>query len=81
MGVSGTELEALRIVEQSRAEFTAHAVSRKLRTDPNYARLMLTSLAKKDYLDLLASGRYRMTQKGRDELKRRNKSQDETDLG
>ncbi len=77
MGVSGTELEALRIVEESRAEVTAHAVGRKLRTDPNYARLMLTSLAKKDYLDLLASGRYRMTQKERDDLKTKKNIRDQ----
>ena len=71
MGVSGTELEALKIVGEMGKEITAHTVSRKLNIEPNYARLMLTSLAKKDYLDLLASGRYRITQKGRDELERR----------
>jgi len=65
MAVSGSELEALKIVAEQGGETTAHAVSRKMRIDPNYARLLLTSLARADYLDLLVSGRFRITPKGR----------------
>jgi len=65
MSASGTELEALKIVAEQGRETTAHTVSRKMRIDPNYARLILTSLARADYLDLLASGKFRITPKGK----------------
>jgi len=71
MSVSGSELEALKIVAEQGRETTAHMVSRKMRIDPNYARLLLTSLARADYLDLLVSGRFRITPKGRGVLEKR----------
>ncbi|NQS88512.1 hypothetical protein HQ584_01800 [Patescibacteria group bacterium] len=71
MSVSGSELKALKIVVEQGKETTAHTVSRKMRIDPNYARLLLTSLARADYLDLLVSGRFRITPKGRGVLEKR----------
>ena len=65
----GSELEALKTVCDAGGETGAQAVSRKMRVDPNYARLLLGSLASDDYIDLLASGKYRITAKGKNELK------------
>lgn len=72
--VSGSELQALRVVQELGGETGAHRVSLKMRVDPNYARLILNSLARADYLDLLSSGRYRLTFKGTSELERKAKS-------
>lgn len=65
----GTELEALRKVHDAGGDVGAQAVARRMRVDPNYARLVLNSLARADYIDLLASGKYRITIKGKQELK------------
>ena len=65
----GSELEALKIVYDAGGEIGAQGVSRRMGVDPNYARLMLGSLARDDYIDLMASGKYRITAKGKNELK------------
>ncbi|MBU4174849.1 MAG: hypothetical protein KJ907_13750 [Actinobacteria bacterium] len=67
--VGGTEFEALQKVHEAGGEVGAQSVARKMRVDPNYARLVLNSLARADYIDLLASGKYRITAKGKQELK------------
>ena len=73
MGVSGSELEALRLVEEAGGATAAHPVARKMKFNIDYARTILTSLAKRDYLDLSARGIYTMTGKGKEELERRRK--------
>ena len=65
----GSELKALKIVYDAGGEIGAQVVSRKMGVDPNYARLLLGSLARDDYIDLMASGKYRITAKGKNELK------------
>ena len=65
----GSELEALKIVYDAGGEIGAQGVSRRMGVDPNYARLMLGSLARDDHIDLMASGKYRITAKGKNELK------------
>jgi len=69
MGVSGSELEALKIINEEGEEVSVHFVSRKMRIDTNYGRLLCTSLAKADYIDLLRSGKCRITAKGKSALK------------
>ncbi len=71
MGVGGSDLDALRLVEEAGGVTGAQPVSRKMKINVDYARTMLTSLAKRDYLDLSARGIYSMTWKGKDELERR----------
>ncbi|MEW6685006.1 MAG: hypothetical protein AB1393_02210 [Candidatus Edwardsbacteria bacterium] len=68
MGVSGSELEALKIIDEEGGEVSIHLVGRKMRIDTNYARLLYTSLARADYIDLLANGMCRITAKGREAL-------------
>jgi len=69
--VSGSEFEALRIVAEDSGETVAGVVSRRMRISTEYARLLLNSLARADYLDQLASGRYRITIKGKKALERK----------
>ncbi|MDA2936936.1 hypothetical protein MYX75_01560 [Acidobacteria bacterium AH-259-A15] len=71
MGVVGTELEALEAVEERGGQAVAQSVAKKLKMNVDYARLLLTSLAKRDYLDLSARGIYSLTEKGRQEIARR----------
>lgn len=71
MGVSGSELEALRSVEEAGGTTPAQPVARKLKINVDYARVILTSLAKRDYLDLSARGIYALAWKGKEELERR----------
>lgn len=71
MGVSGSELEALKIVGAEGGRASMQVVSRKMRIDTNYARLLCTSLARSDYLDLLASGILALTPKGKRALEGR----------
>jgi len=69
MGVSGSELGALKLINEEGKEVSVHAVSRKMRIDTNYARLLCTSLARADYIDLLRAGLCRITAKGKAALK------------
>jgi len=63
--VSGSEKKALEIVYESGREISSHRVSRKLRIDSGYARLLCMNLARKDYVDLKQSGLYKITHKGK----------------
>ncbi len=73
MGTSGSELDALRFVEELDGTTGAHPVARKMNINVDYARTILTSLAKSDYLDLSARGIYTMPWKGKDKLERKRK--------
>lgn len=68
MGATGSELNALRIVQEEGGETSSHMMSRKMGIDTGYARLLCTSLARADYLDLLTSGKFRITLKGKNAL-------------
>ncbi|MFQ5903015.1 MAG: hypothetical protein ACE5JO_04930 [Candidatus Binatia bacterium] len=72
--VGGSERQALKIVAEKGGEIGAHTVSRAMKVDPNYARMLLNSLARADYVDLRASGRYRITYKGKSELERKKET-------
>ena len=65
MGVSGSELEALKVIDEEKGEVPVHLVSQRMRIDTNYARLLCTSLARADYIDLLTTGKCRITAKGK----------------
>ncbi len=73
MGVSGSELDALRYVEEADGATGAQPVARRMNINVDYGRTILTSLAKRDYLDLSALGIYTMPWKGKDELERKRK--------
>ena len=66
--VSGSERKALEIIDEAGGEVTSHKVSRKLRIDSGYARLLCMNLARKDYVDLKRSGLYKITYKGKKAL-------------
>ena len=73
MGVVGTESDALEAVEEKGGQTNAQNVAKKLKMNVDYVRMVLTSLARRDYLDLTAKGIYRLTAKGRAEIDRRRK--------
>ena len=66
--VSGSEKTALEMIYDEGEETTSHVVSRRLGIDTGYARLLCMNLAGKDYVDLKASGRFRITYKGKKAL-------------
>lgn len=70
MSVSGSELEALKIIDEEGGRTTIHLVSRKMNIDTNYARLLCTSLARADYIDLLRTNVCQITTKGKMSLNR-----------
>lgn len=65
MGVSGSELEALILIDKHGGEARVQLISQKMNIDTNYARLICTSLAKADYIDLFGRGICHITPKGR----------------
>jgi Mn-dependent DtxR family transcriptional regulator len=67
--IGGSELEALEVVHDAGGEIAVQVLSRRMGINPNYARLILKSLALDDYIDLMASGKYRITAKGKKEVK------------
>lgn len=71
--VVGTESEALEAVEGKGGLSNAQFVAKKLKMNVDYVRMVLTSLAERDYLDLTAKGIYRLTSKGRQEIDRRRR--------
>ncbi|MBU4445023.1 hypothetical protein KJ656_08090 [bacterium] len=70
MSVSGSELKALKIIDEEGGRISIHTVSRKMNYETNYARLLCTSLAQKDYIDLLRTNVCQITAKGKMALKR-----------
>ena len=71
MGVSGSQLEALKIIEEQGGETSAYAVSRRMNIEPNYARFLCTSLARADYVGMLPSGKLSITVKGKRALEKK----------
>jgi len=65
MGVSGSEKKALEIISEEGGEIPVQVVSRRMRIETGYARLLCTSLARADYIDLLGTGICRITAKGK----------------
>ena len=66
--VSGSEKKALEKIDEAGGVSTSHKVSRQLRIDSGYARLLCMNLARKDYVDLKQSGLYKITYKGQKAL-------------
>lgn len=65
MGVSGSEKKALEIINEEGGQIPIQVVSRRMRVETGYARLLCTSLARADYIDLLGTGICRITAKGK----------------
>jgi len=62
---SGTEQQALEVIEETGGEATISTVASKLRIETNYARLLCNSLGRADYIDVLATGICKITPKGK----------------
>ena len=62
---TGSELQALKIINEEGGEIPIQVVSRRMRIETGYARLLCTSLARADYIDLLGTGICRITDKGK----------------
>ena len=70
---SGTELEVLKIIRDEGGETNPHVVARKLGSswEPDYVRLICNSLGRADYIDVLSSGKLRITAKGKAAVERK----------
>ncbi|MBU4482702.1 MAG: hypothetical protein KKG62_01205 [Actinobacteria bacterium] len=67
---TGSELRALKIIDEEGGEIPVQVVSRRMGIETSYARLLCTSLARADYIDLLGKGVCRITAKGKEALKK-----------
>ncbi|MDI6889679.1 MAG: hypothetical protein QMC83_01890 [Thermodesulfovibrionales bacterium] len=65
MQPTGSELRALKIINEEGGEIPVQVVSRRMGIEITYARLLCTSLARADYIDLSAAGMCRITAKGK----------------
>lgn len=65
MRPTGSELKALKIINEEGGQIPVQVVSQRMRIDTGYARLLCTSLARADYIDLVGSGICRITAKGK----------------
>jgi len=65
MGVSGSEKKALEIINEEGGKIPIQVVSRRMRVETGYARLLCTSLARADYIDVMGTGMCRITAKGK----------------
>ena len=65
MAVSGSEKKALGIIHEQGGLIPIQAVSRSMRIETGYAKLLCTSLARADYIDLSGTGMCRITAKGK----------------
>lgn len=75
MGITASELDALEIIGESKEPISVQAVSRKMNVEPAYAHILCKSLAKNDYIDLIAGRICRITLKGKSEILRRKKQE------
>ncbi len=63
---SGTEIEVLKAIKDEGGETTVGAVAHKISSGwgMDYIRLLCNSLGRADYIDVLKSGKLRITTKG-----------------
>jgi len=63
---SGTEIEVLRAIKDEGGETTVGAVAHRIGSGwgLDYIRLLCSSLGRADYIDVLKSGKLRITTKG-----------------
>lgn len=71
--LSGSEYQVLKIIDEKGGRTNVATVSRKMRIDTNYARLLVMAIARKDYIDYLKSGALQVTAKGKSEISRHEK--------
>ena len=62
---TGSESQVLKIINEEGGQIPVQVVSRKMRIETGYARLLCTSLARADYIDLFGAGVCRITAKGK----------------
>ncbi|MBC8285056.1 MAG: hypothetical protein H8E32_14680, partial [Nitrospinae bacterium] len=55
----------LQVIDDAGGRTNVATVSRKLKIDTNYARLLVLAIAKNDYIDYLRSGALQITAKGK----------------
>ena len=65
MSVSGSEKKALEIINEEGGLIPIQMVSRRMKIETGYAKLLCTSLARADYIDLTGTGMCRITAKGK----------------
>jgi len=65
MSVSGSEKKALEVIMEEGGRISIQVVSRRMRIETGYAKLLCTSLARADYIDLLGTGVCRITALGK----------------
>ena len=70
---SGSELEVLKILRDEGGETNLRVVAHKLGSSwgLDYVRLICNSLGRADYIDVLSSGKLRITAKGKTAVERK----------
>ena len=61
---SGTEIQILRALKERGGESHLSGIAKKIRLSSDYAKIVCRSLGRADYLDLLGTGKVRLTSKG-----------------
>ena len=65
------ELQALKIIWQKGGKTPMGAMARFMGINPDYARIILLDIGKKDYIDIARDGMCKITEKGKELLKSR----------
>lgn len=65
------ETEALKIIWQKGGKTSIGAVARLMRVNPEYGKIIVLDLGKKDYIDVDKYGICKITEKGKEILKSR----------
>ena len=83
MPVTGTELELLKALGDLGGSTAITAAARKAGVSTDYARIILDSIGRYDYVDTYRSGKVDLTRKGWQELKKKGwePSEDEDEEG
>ena len=68
LGTHSSEREALEIIAEKSGETSVGLISGRMHVGYDYARLLCTSLARADYIDIASGGRCKITPKGENEV-------------
>ncbi|MDA2936940.1 hypothetical protein MYX75_01580 [Acidobacteria bacterium AH-259-A15] len=68
LSIHSSEMKALKIIAEKGGETNFGVISRRMRVNHDYARLLCMSLGRADYIDITPGGRCKITSKGEKEL-------------
>ena len=71
LSAHSSEMKALQIIAEEGGSTNFGVVSRKMRIEYDYARLLCLSLGRADYIDIITNGKCKMAPKGEKELEKK----------